>query len=44
MKTYTDRPTWYAYPEESERTAPRDRHATISVIKHRMGKLDVVDN
>ena len=44
MKTYTDRPTWYAYPEENERTAPRDRHATISVIKHRMGKLDVVDN
>ena len=43
MKTYTDKLTWYAYPEENERTALRDRHATISVIKHRMGKLDVVD-
>ena len=43
METYKDRPTWYAYPEEGERTALRDRHATISVIKHRMGKLDVVD-
>ena len=35
------KPTWYAYPEE--RTAPRPRHATISVIKHRTGKLSVVD-
>ena len=43
MKTYTDRPTWYAYPEKGEQTAPRNRHATISVIKHRMGKLSVVD-
>lgn len=43
IKFYTDRPTWYAYPEENERTAPRGRRATISVIKHRMGKLDVVD-
>ena len=44
MRTYTDKPTWYAYPEESERPATRDRHATISVIKHRMGKLDAVDD
>ena len=44
MKTYTDRPTWYAYPEEGEQTTPRGRHATISVIKHRMGKLSVVDD
>lgn len=43
MKTYTDRPTWDDYHEENERTAPRGRHATISVIKHRMGKLDSVD-
>lgn len=44
MRTYTDKPTWYAYPEESEHPATRDRHATISVIKHRMGKLDAVDD
>ena len=44
MKFQTDKQTWYAYPEENERTAPRGRHATISVIKHRMGKLDAVDD
>lgn len=43
MKTYTDRPTWYAYNEEGDQTTPRDRHATISVIKHRMGKLTAID-
>ena len=43
MKTYTDKPTWYAYPEEDEQMAPRGRHATISVIKHRMGKLTTID-
>ncbi len=43
IKFYTDRPTWYTYPEEAEQSAPRDRHATISVIKHRMGKLPAVD-
>lgn len=44
MKTYTDKPTCYDYPEEDGRTVPRSRHATISVIKHRMGKLDTVDD
>ena len=44
IKFYTDKPTWYAYPEEDEQSSPRDRHAIISVIKHRMGKLDAVDN
>ena len=44
IKFYTDRPTWYAYPEETEQSTPRDRHATISVIKHRMGKLSAVDD
>lgn len=44
IKFYTDKPTWYAYPEENERTALRDKHATISVIKHRMGKLSAVDD
>ena len=44
IKFYTDKPTWYAYPEEDEQSTPRDRHATISVIKHRMGKLSAVDD
>lgn len=44
MKTYTGKPTCYDYPEEDGRTVPRSRHATISVIKHRMGKLDTVDD
>ena len=44
MKTYTDKSTWYACLEEGERTAPRGKHATISVIKHRMGKLNAVDD
>ena len=43
MQTYIDRPTWHAYPEENEQTAPRGMHATISVIKHRMGKLTAID-
>ena len=44
IKFYTDKPTWYAYPEDGEQLAPRGKHATISVIKHRMGKLSVVDD
>ena len=44
IKFYTDKPTWYAYPEEGEQSTPRDKHATISVIKHRMGKLSAVDD
>ena len=32
-KFYTSKPTWYAYPEGDEQRAPRDRHATISVLK-----------
>ena len=42
---YTTKPTWYAYPdEETEQVKPRPRHATISVIKHRSGKLAAVDD
>ena len=44
IKFYTDKPTWYTYPEEDEQSSPRDRHATISVIKHRTGKLSAVDD
>ena len=44
IKFYTDKPTWYAYPEKGEQKALRDKHATISVIKHRMGKLPAVDD
>ena len=44
LQTYTDKPTWYTYPEKDEQSTPRDRHATISVIKLRMGKLSAVDD
>ena len=42
-KFYTRKPTWYAYPEASEQKAPRDRHATISVLKYKADKLSAVD-
>ena len=42
-KFYTRKPTWYAYPEASEQKAPRDRHATISVLKFKAGELSAVD-
>ena len=42
-KFYTRKPTWYAYPEASEQKAPRDRHATISVLKCKADKLPAVD-
>lgn len=34
-KFYTKKPTWYVYPDEDEQDKLRDKHATISVIKHR---------
>ena len=43
-KFYTDKPTWYVYPEKDERTIPRNKHATISVLKHRIGELPAVDS
>lgn len=42
-KFYTRKPTWYAYPEASEQRAPRDRHATISVLKFKADALPAVD-
>ena len=42
-KFYTSKPTWYAYPEVSEQRAPRDRHATISVLKFKASDLPAVD-
>ena len=42
-KFYTRKPTWYAYPEVSEQRAPRDRHATISVLKFKADELPAVD-
>ena len=43
-KFYTTKPTWYVYPEKDERTVPRDRHATVSVIKHKVQELSAVDD
>lgn len=42
-KFYTSKPTWYAYPEGDEQRAPRDRHATISVLKFKASELPAVD-
>ena len=42
-KFYTSKPTWYAYPDENEQRAPRDRHATISVLKFKASDLPAVD-
>ena len=42
-KFYTRKPTWYAYPEDDEQRAPRDRHATISVLKFKADELPAVD-
>ena len=42
-KFYTSKPTWYAYPDENEQRAPRDRHATISVLKFKADELPAVD-
>ena len=42
-KFYTSKPTWYAYPEASEQRAPRDRHATISVLKFKADELSAVN-
>lgn len=42
-KFYTRKPTWYAYPEGDEQRAPRDRHATISVLKFKADELPAVD-
>ena len=42
-KFYTSKPTWYAYPEGDEQRAPRDKHATISVLKYKTDKLSAVD-
>ncbi len=39
-KFYTNKPTWYAYPEDER---PRDKHATISVLKYKADKLSAVD-
>ena len=40
---YTIKPTWYAYPDENEQRAPRDRHATVSVLKFKADELPAVD-
>ena len=42
-KFYTSKPTWYTYPEDSEQRAPRDKHATISVLKFKASELSAVD-
>ena len=42
-KFYTSKPTWYAYPEGDEQRAPRDRHATVSVLKFKADELPAVD-
>ena len=42
-KFYTSKPTWYAYPEGDEQRAPRDKHATISVLKFKADELPAVD-
>ena len=43
IKSYTKKPTWYVYPDEDEQDKPRDKHATISVIKHRKKDFCTVD-
>ena len=43
IKSYTKKPTWYVYPDEDEQDKPRDKHATISVIKHREKDFCTVD-
>ena len=43
IKFYTKKPTWYVYPDEDELDKPRDKHATISVIKHREKDFCTVD-
>ena len=43
IKFYTKKPTWYVYPDEDEQDKPRDKHATISVIKHREKDFCTVD-
>lgn len=42
-KFYTSKPTWYTYPEGDELRTPRDRHATISVLKFKADELSAVD-
>ena len=42
-KFYTRKPSWYAYPESDEQRAPRDRHATVSVLKFKADELSAVD-
>ena len=42
-KFYTSKPTWYAYPEASEQRTPRDRHATVSVLKLKANDLPAMD-
>ena len=42
-KFYTSKPTWYTYPEGDELRTPRDRHATISVLKFKADELPAVD-
>ena len=39
-KVYTNKPTWYAYPEGEH---SRDKHATISVLKFKASELSAVD-
>ena len=43
IKSYTKKPTWYVYPDEDEQDKPRNKHATISVIKLREKDFSVVD-
>lgn len=43
IKSYTKKPTWYVYPDEDEQDKPRDKHATISVIKHKEKDFCTVD-
>lgn len=43
IKFYTKKPTWYVYPDEDEQDKPRDKHATISVIKYREKDFCTVD-
>ena len=43
IKSYTKKSTWYLYPDEDEQDKPRDKHATISVIKHRKKDFCTVD-
>ena len=42
-KFYTSKPTWYVYPEGDEQSAPRDKHATVSVLKFKADELSAVD-